>query len=266
MKGKKTVVLRVLYKSAAVFLAAAAVTLLISVRTVLADGAGETASPTHGGPRAESAGGNEGGELPAPLPADLQSEIDGIQARYEKLVDFKAQFVQESRLQAASTGEGARGEVFFQKPGKMRWSYKSPDVQEILIRDGTFWQYVPEDDQVVIQRMDTSRVEYAFLTGLGELETQFNIRWDDPRRRPGDPLLYLALVPKDEQASFAEARLGVDGEHRILVTEVTDFLGNVTVLRFEKLEDNVGVGNEHFEWKNPSGADVIDMTAGFKTP
>lgn len=220
----------------------------------------------------QSAGGEEasrraGGEQPpSELPPDLQREVDGIQSRYEKLEDFKARFVQESRLDATSEPRRATGEVFYQKPGRMRWRYESPDSQEILIRDGKFWQYVPADKQVVIQAMDVSRVEYVFLTGLGELKEQFEIRWDDPRRRPGSSLVYLALVPRDKEASFAGVILGVDEKHRILVTEVKDFLGNVTILRFEGLKDNVGVASGHFQWKSPAGADVIDMTTGFREP
>ena len=217
--------------------------------------AGERSSRRAGGERSPSA-----------LPPDLQHEVDGIQSRYEKLEDFKARFVQESRLDATSEPRQATGEVFYQKPGRMRWRYESPDPQEILIRDGKFWQYVPADKQVVIQAMDVSRLEYVFLTGLGELKTQFDIRWDDPRRRPASSLVYLALVPRDEEASFAGVILGVDEKHRILVTEVKDFLGNVTILRFEGLEDNVGVARERFQWKNPAGVDVIDMTTGFSTP
>ena len=241
----------------------AAVALLFVTGTARADGDDtyrESAAGEKSGQRAE------GEKPPSTLPPDLQGEVDGIQARYEQLEDFKARFVQESRLDATSEPRRATGEVFFQKPGRMRWRYESPDSQEILIRDGKFWQYVPADKQVVIQAMDVSRVEYVFLTGLGELKAHFDIRWNDPRRRPGSSLVFLALVPRDEEASFAGVVLGVDGKHRILITEVKDFLGNVTILRFEGLEDNVGVASELFQWKNPAGADVIDMTTGFGNP
>lgn len=251
------------FPAAAAFLITAAAALLSGAMPARANGQ-EThpqSAPEEAGPRDRAAP-----AAPSKLPAELGRRVDGIQKRYENLVDFRARFVQESRLQAASGARTAKGEVFFQKPGRMRWRYESPDPQDILIRDGKFWQYVPADNQVVIQRMDTSRVEYAFLTGLGELTSQFDIRWARPRRRPGSPLDYLALTPKDKEATFAEVLIGVDDKQRILVTEVTDFLGNVTVLRFEGLEDNVGVGKERFQWENPAGADVIDMSAGFQAP
>jgi outer membrane lipoprotein carrier protein len=191
------------------------------------------------------------------LPADLQAIVDGIQARYEALRNFRARFTQDSRLEAAPTSDTAKGEVFFQKPGKMRWNYETPEPQEIVINGGRLWQYVPADKQVVIQSFDTSRVEYAFLTGLGDLEKQFRVRWATPRTRPDDPL----------QASFAKVVLGIESKgHRILATEVKGIFGNVTSIRFEALRDNVPLNSDEFVFKSPAGVEVIDATAGVIGP
>lgn len=198
----------------------------------------------------------------AGLPADLRAFVDGIQARYDRIRDFRARFVQESRVQAAPMAEKSGGDVFFQKPGKMRWNYRTPEPQEIVINRGKLWQYVPADKQVVIQGFDAARVEYTFLTGLGNLERDFRISWARPDHRPGDPLRYLALVPRDEQATFSKVALGVEPRtHRVLVTEVTDLFGNTTAIRFEGLRDNVGVDAGLFVFRPPKGADVIDMTS-----
>ena len=197
-----------------------------------------------------------------PLPADLRAFVDAIQARYDLIRDFQGRFLQESRVQAAPAVDKAGGEVFFQKPGKMRWNYRTPEPQEIVINRGKLWQYVPADKQVVIQGFDAARVEYTFLTGLGSLEKDFRIAWARPDRRPGDPLRYLLLVPRDEQATFSKVTLGVEPRtHRVLVTEVTDLFGNTTMIRFEKLRDNAGVDPALFVFGPPKGVDVIDMTA-----
>jgi outer membrane lipoprotein carrier protein len=144
----------------------------------------------------------------------------------------------------------------------MRWNYRTPEPQEIVIDRGKLWQYVPVDNQVVIQGFDAARVEYTFLTGLGNLERDFRIAWARPDRRPADPLRYLALEPRDEQATFAKVTLGVEpGGHRVIVTEVTDLFGNKTAIRFEGLRDNVGVDPGMFVFRAPKGADVIDMTS-----
>jgi len=198
----------------------------------------------------------------AALPADLRDFVDGIQKRYDRIRDFQGRFVQESRVQAAAVTEKSGGDVFFLKPGRMRWNYRTPEPQQIVIDRGKLWQYVPADKQVVIQGFDAARVEYTFLTGLGNLERDFRIAWARPDRRPGDPLRYLALVPRDEQATFAKVTLGVDPRtHRVLVTEVEDLFGNTTSIRFEALRDNAGVDAGLFVLRPPKGVDVIDMTS-----
>ncbi|MDP3940023.1 MAG: outer membrane lipoprotein carrier protein LolA [Deltaproteobacteria bacterium] len=241
-----------------------AATLLAAALFLLLGAAGATAN----GARAETDAPAVPRDAAAPgRPAALDALVKGLQARYERLEDFKARFEQQSRLEAAGSAQIARGEVFFQKPGRMRWNYETPEPQQILISEGKLTQYVPADKQIVVQGLDTNRVEYAFLTGLGELENEFNIRWAEPRRRPDDPLEYIELTPRDADASFARLVLGVETRgHRILATEVKDFLGNVTSLRFEKLQDNVGLGADVFAINKPAGVDVIDMTDGWTTP
>jgi outer membrane lipoprotein carrier protein len=232
--------------------------------TEAASGPSSAAVPGEG-PGADRAGAKAVEE--GHLPADLRTVVDGIQARYEALRDFRARFTQQSRLEAAPTSDTAKGEVFFQKPGKMRWNYETPEPQEIVINGGTLWQYVPADKQVVVQSFDTSRVEYAFLTGLGDLEKQFRVRWAEPKTRPDDPLLYLELVPRDEQASFAKVVLGVESKgYRILATEVTGIFGNVTSIRFHGLRDNVPLKSDEFVFKPPAGVEVIDARAGAIEP
>lgn len=251
--------------------------LLMGVPTAESDGnrlageekelAGET--PGDRDTPAPAKAGEVAGEEPSPdLEApDLKEIVKGIQARYEMLRDFRGRFTQQSRLKAGTDPQTASGEVFFQKPGKMRWNYEFPDRQEIIINDGKLWQYVPQDRQVVVQGFDTSRVEYAFLTGLGNLEEQFGVEWASPRNRPDDSLSYLELIPRDEQASFTKVVLGVEPKgHRILATEVTDFFGNVTILRFADLQDNVKLADETFVFKAPKGVDVIDVTTGRQVP
>ncbi len=239
------------------------VTLLAAVFCLLLGPPGATANGASAGPGAPAVSQDA---VPA-RPTALDALVKGLQARYEHLEDFKARFEQQSRLEATSSAQIARGEVFFQKPGRMRWNYETPEPQQVLIREGKLTQYVPADKQIVVQGLDTNRVEYAFLTGLGELENEFNIRWAEPRRRPGDSLEYIELTPRDADASFARLVLGVETRgHRILATEVKDFLGNVTSLRFEELQDNVGLGADVFAINKPAGVDVIDMTDGWTTP
>ncbi len=76
-------------------------------------------------------------------PADAVARA--LQARYDKVRDFAADFVQTYRGGVLKTKTQERGTLTVKKPGKMRWVYTSPDRKE-LVSDGTkmYW-YVPAD-------------------------------------------------------------------------------------------------------------------------
>ena len=71
-----------------------------------------------------------------------------LQARYDETDGFRADFVQE--VTSATLGQTlrSRGQVFFKKPGRMRWEFTEP--QQLLIADGSaLWLYQPSERQVV---------------------------------------------------------------------------------------------------------------------
>ena len=80
--------------------------------------------------------------------------IEGVQDKYEKLNDMSAAFVQESRIATLGRSRSREGEIFFRKPGRMRWEYAAPDEQLLLSDGETFWFYSPGRKQVVIQKLD----------------------------------------------------------------------------------------------------------------
>ena len=68
--------------------------------------------------------------------------VAAVQARYEKVSDLTASFVQESRsvaFGAAGAASSSRGEVVFAKPGRMRWTYTAPEPS-LVVSDGEWWR------------------------------------------------------------------------------------------------------------------------------
>lgn len=102
--------------------------------------------------------------------------IDKVQNKYLKVQTLKARFLQFSYLAALNISERAEGEVWFAKPGKMRWNYSQPEEQVFLVRDDNIWFYQAEDQQVTIDRFDRvliTDLPVAFLMGLGDLRKDF---------------------------------------------------------------------------------------------
>ncbi|MBE0595917.1 MAG: outer membrane lipoprotein carrier protein LolA, partial [Desulfuromonadales bacterium] len=126
-------------------------------------------------------------------------------ARGSAIVDFEADFFQESRLASLDRGQQGQGRVAVrfdrrdpqQSPlAKFRWDYQQPTTQQIVSNGSTLWFYLPENRQVIESDFDQAAQRpddpMVFLTGLGNLSRDFLINWGSPDRdREGNPVIEL---------------------------------------------------------------------------
>ena len=111
-----------------------------------------------------------------------------------KIYDYSADFFQESKITSLDRIQRANGrvEVAFDyrrdhtvPTAKFRWQYDQPTTQEIVSDGETLWVYLPENNQVIqsnIEMVNQARQNdpMTFLTGLGNLSRDFQIRWATP--------------------------------------------------------------------------------------
>ena len=103
-----------------------------------------------------------------------------IQAQYQSILSFSGHFTQTSfRANSKTTPRKARGEVFYKRPGKMRWMYVAPEDQLLVTNGDTLWLYDTLLENVTIQKLNklTDGTALSFLLGLGDLnnDTLINI-------------------------------------------------------------------------------------------
>jgi chaperone LolA len=200
--------------------------------------------------------------LPGPTSECAAGAVAAMQARYEKLQDLSADFVQESRSVAlGGPGEVSRsqGRVVFAKPGRMRWTYTAPE-ESLVVSDGaSMWIYDPaggEAQKLPVGEGALSAAGVQFLLGEGDVLVDFavtELACDADEAR-------LELLPR-EPAAYEKLRVTVDpnsGDMR--ETEVTDLFGNVTRVRFEQVRVNTSPPAAMFRFVAPDGVEVIDLT------
>ena len=71
---------------------------------------------------------------PPPQRLSLDDILAGMEKRYSG-VGFSARFEQRSILKAMDLVDTASGSILVKRPGKMRWSYETPERQ-LIITDG----------------------------------------------------------------------------------------------------------------------------------
>jgi outer membrane lipoprotein carrier protein len=201
--------------------------------------------------------------LPAPFGAaadDAQALAAAIQRRYEQIRDFRADFTHtyEGGVLRKKTIES--GQMAIRKPGRMRWTYSSPE-QKVFVSDGLkLYSYVPADKQVYVATLpsgDDATTPALFLAGKGQITRDFT---PEPATVAGAPAGSAAvkLTPVKAEREYETLVLVVDRaslQWRMLIT--TDRQGGTSTFAFTNLRENTGVSDREFVFSIPRGVDVI---------
>jgi len=210
-------------------------------------------SPLHDGPRAPQSGCAEGvGDTTAAR----------IQARYDGIRDIQANFVQTNESatfagQAMMTAEPKKGRVIFAKPGKMRWTYVSPEPSVVVSNGKLLWIYDVEGKSITRLEVTDGFLSGAalqFLLGDGRIAESFEVYATECLA----DRVTLELIPK---ADATYERLGLVADPstgRLIATSVLDLFGNLTEISFSETRTNLDPKAETFEMEIPDGVEVID--------
>jgi outer membrane lipoprotein carrier protein len=205
---------------------------------------------------------------PAAVPQDAvpptAAEVArSVQARYEQVRDFSADFVQSYTGGVLGEKVTEQGTVLIKKPGKMRWTYTSPE-RKIFVSDGVnMYSYVPEDRQVIVTPVAPSdeTTPTLFLAGKGDITRDFVVSYTDVGGAP-EGTLALNLVPTRHETDYNALILVVDRKTyglRMLIT--TDQQGGQSTFTFSKLKENIRIPDSEFVFKIPRGVEVIRQDA-----
>jgi outer membrane lipoprotein carrier protein len=184
-----------------------------------------------------------------------------VQRNYDRVRDFSADFVHSYVGGVLGQQVTERGSVVIKKPGKMRWTYASPE-KKLFVSDGVkLYSYVPQDKQVTINAVpqgDETSTPTLFLAGKGNLTRDFTISYAEVPGAP--PATYaIKLVPTRREQDYDWLTLVVDrSTYQIRMLVTTDTQGGRSTFTFSHMKENVNVPDKEFEFKIPRGVEVVD--------
>ncbi len=192
-----------------------------------------------------------------PSAADVARQL---QAHYNGVRDFVADFTQTYKGTIGRQTAQDRGRVRIKKPGRMYWEYKAQKSQ--IVADGSqIYTYLPEDRKLYVTPMpksDEASSAMMFLAGRGDLLRDFT-----PALGANQPAgsWRLDLAPKTPQADFKTLTLVVNRATMALEGLVTtDEAEGVTTYSFTNLKENTGLADGEFVFnisKIPKDVEVI---------
>ena len=196
---------------------------------------------------------------------EVREVVKQLQARYEKTKDLQADFSQKTKIEGFERPVTSAGKVYIKKPGRLRWDYLDPAIEQIYVNQDDVKVYVPEHKQVLVGKltqMAASKAPLELLQGASKLDESFEIEPTTGKDRGvgGTPLITLIPKSKEQESTQNLQKIIVEvfpKTHYIRTVSLHEVSGNVAVFEFSNLKPNLGLGNEVFDFKTPSDAEVV---------
>lgn len=196
---------------------------------------------------------------------EVREVVKQLQARYEKTKDLQADFTQKTTIEGFDRPITSSGKVYIKKPGRLRWNYLDPSVEDIFVNRDDVKVYVPEHKQVLVGKltqMAASKAPLELLLGAAKLEQSFRIEPTPGNGRGAGGLRLLTLLPKSQEGEAGRSVQRIVLEvfpktYFIRTVTLHEMSGNVASFEFSSLQSNVGIGDAFFELKLPADVEVV---------
>lgn len=198
---------------------------------------------------------------PAPAGDPVKDLVKKVEARYQKTTDLTAEFAQTTSVRGFASAIKSAGRVYLKRPGKLRWDYLEPTLEQIFVDNDKVQFYIPEHKQVLngqLSKMANSQAPLQLLQGVGRLDEHYLVALapDGARGNGGLPLLSLTLPDggPDQPRIVVEVDAAT---HFLRRVELHDVNGNVSTFTFSALRANTGLKDDLFAFTVPKGVEVI---------
>ncbi len=192
---------------------------------------------------------------------EIEAVVDKIQNKYEEITDFHAKFTQEAAVKALDKVQKSEGEVWFKKPGKMRWNYYTPEKDEIVSDGRTLWFYDVAEKQVIespLAQVSDTQNTTSLLSGLGNIKEVFNASFADAAELSSNGNYMIELKPKSEEEQYNKAIVAFDQNTMVIKSiYLYDPFGNLTTISLTDIKIDNGVQDSLFSFTVPSGVEVV---------
>jgi outer membrane lipoprotein carrier protein len=196
---------------------------------------------------------------------EVREVVKQLQARYERTKDLQADFTQKTTIEGFERPITSSGKVYIKKPGRLRWNYLDPSVEDIHVNRDDIKVYVPEHKQVLVGKltqMAASKAPLELLLGAAKLDESFDIEPTPGKGRGVGGIRLLTLLPKSREGEAGRSLQRIVLEvfpktYFIRTISLYEDSGNVASFEFSSLQSNMGLGDSVFNLKLPADVEVV---------
>ncbi|MBA2964689.1 MULTISPECIES: outer membrane lipoprotein chaperone LolA [Ramlibacter] len=194
----------------------------------------------------------------------LAAHADGLEA-LESFVktarsgraDFTQIVTAPARAGEAARSKTSTGTFEFARPNRFRFDYRKPFVQTIVADGQTLWLHDVDLNQVTARKQAqvlgaTPAAIVAAAPDLASLQRDFTLQAVPDR----DGLQWVQATPKSRDGQLNGVKVGFRG-NELAVLEILDSFGQLSVMKFDRLQVNTSLAADTFQFRPPPGADVV---------
>lgn len=168
---------------------------------------------------------------------------------------LSAQFSQVQTDEDGRQVATSSGRMWLSRPGRFRWNYEQPYVQQMVCDGQKIWLYDPDLAQVTVRSAEQALqgTPAALLSQQALLSDAFVLA-DGGREGEAN---VVRLVPRSGDSDFKSIELWlVNGTPQRM--RFHDQLGGLTDIRFSEIRQNAKLDAALFRFAPPKGVEVVD--------
>jgi outer membrane lipoprotein-sorting protein len=197
------------------------------------------------------------------LPAISADEaVARLERTLKAVTTLQARFEQLHYSMAVSEPLREKGELFLEKPDRMRWAYKDPQDKVFLYKGGVLEMYLPEEKQLTRSPVDPDALKsdiFGIFLGAVSFGDAYAIE-DNPFPTEATRVRQVKLTPKTE-GEFSHILLEIDETTWLLRRAIfLEWAGSKREFVFSQVRTGVRIPAKTFTLKVPPGTEIIDDT------
>lgn len=200
----------------------------------------------------------------AALPSGtVAAPIDQLHEFLAQAKSARGEFTQSSPAAPSPNGiakangapQVSHGTFEFQRPGRFRWTYRTP-YEQLIVSDGDHLFLFDKDlNQVTKRKLNGSlpASPASILFGSNDFEHDFQVANDGS----SDGIDWIRATPNTKDSVFESIRIGFRNGLPAAM-QLRDSFGQSTQLAFEHVQPNPAIPGDDFRFTPPPGVDVLE--------
>lgn len=205
------------------------------------------------------------GASPAPA-VSAEEAVAKLEQALKAVTTLQARFEQLYYSMSITEPLREKGDLFLQKPERMRWDYKTPQDKVFLYKDGVLEMYLAEDKQLTRSPVSKEALEsdiFGIFLGTMSFRDAYVVE-DSPFPTDATRVRQVKLTPKTE-GDYSHILLEIDETTWLLRRAIfLEWAGNKREFVFSQVRTGVRIPAKTFTLKVPPGTEIIDDTEGAK--